>query len=115
MWFQHDGAPAHFMVVVRQLSDARCPNLWIDRGSPIAWQPGSPDMTPLDFYLWGHLKSLVCETLIQSEQDFIGRIIIEASARISETLGVFDRVRQLLHRRLNACIGTDGRHFEQLI
>ena len=44
---------------------------------------------------------------IQSEQD---NRIIEVSARISEILGVFDRVR-----RLNACIGTDGRHFEQLM
>ena len=62
-------------------------------------------MTPLDYYLWGHSKSLMYETPIQSEQDLIGRII-EASARISETRGVLDRVRKSLHRRLNACIGT---------
>ena len=51
---------------------------------------------------------------IQSEQDLIGRII-EASAWISETLAVFDRVLQSLHRRLKACIGADGRHFEKLM
>jgi hypothetical protein len=114
MWFQHDGAPAHFAVAVRQFLDARYPNRWIGRAGPIAWPPRSPDMTPLDFYLWGHVKSLVYETPIESEQDLIGRIV-EAFARISETPGVFDRVRQSLHRRLNACIGTDGRHFEQLL
>ena len=38
-------------------------------------------MTPLYFYLWGHLKSLVYKTQILSEQDLIGRII-EASAMI---------------------------------
>ena len=29
-------------------------------------------MTTLDFYLWGHLKSLVYETPNQFEQDIIG-------------------------------------------
>ena len=45
-------------------------------------------MTPLDFYLWGYLRSSVYETPIQSEQDLIGRII-EASAWISETKSNF--------------------------
>ena len=26
---------------------------------PIEWPPGSPYLTPLDFYLWGHVKALV--------------------------------------------------------
>ena len=68
MWFQHDGAPAHFAVAVRQLLDARYPNRWIGRDSPTAWPPSSPDTTPLHFYLWGHLKSLVYETPITSYQ-----------------------------------------------
>ena len=71
-------------------------------------------MAPLDFYFWGHVKSLVYETPVQSEQDLIGRIV-EASARIAETAGVFERVRQSLHRRFQACIAADGRHFEQLL
>ena len=60
-------------------------------------------MTPLDFYLWRHLKSLVYEASIQSQQDLIGRII-EASARISEIFGDFDRIQQSMHLRLNAYI-----------
>ena len=91
MWFQHDGVSAHFAVAVRQLLDARYPNRWVGRGSHIAWPPRSPDLTSLDFYLWGHLKSLVHETPIQLKQDLIVRIV-EASARISETHGNFDRI-----------------------
>lgn len=114
MYFQHDGCPAHFALNVRQLLDARYPNRWIGRGGPFAWPPRSPDLTPLDYYLWGHMKSLVYETPILSEEDLIGRIV-EASERIRETPGVFVRVRQSLQRRLDACIRTNGRTFEQLL
>jgi hypothetical protein len=37
----------------------KLPCQWKGRGGPIAWPPGSPDLNRLDFYLWGHLKSLV--------------------------------------------------------
>ena len=40
---------------------------WIGRAGPISWPERSPDMTPLDFYFWGHLKSVVYETTVPSE------------------------------------------------
>ena len=52
MWFQHDGAPPHFSLHVRELMDRRFEQRWIGRGGPIACPPGSPDLTPLDFFLW---------------------------------------------------------------
>ncbi|KAJ4434371.1 hypothetical protein ANN_22931 [Periplaneta americana] len=57
--FLHDGAPAHFSRTARRYLDRRFPDRWIGRGGPIAWPPRSSDLNPLDFYLWGHLKSLV--------------------------------------------------------
>jgi hypothetical protein len=41
MWFQHDGAPAHFMNEIRNLLHARFPNRWIGRGGPVSWPPSS--------------------------------------------------------------------------
>ncbi|GBL73687.1 hypothetical protein AVEN_230681-1 [Araneus ventricosus] len=35
------------------------PGRWIGRGGPVLWPPRSPDLTSLDFFLWGHLKELV--------------------------------------------------------
>ncbi|KAJ4439237.1 hypothetical protein ANN_07357 [Periplaneta americana] len=32
---------------------------WIGRGEPTSWPPRSPDLTPLDFFLWGFLKDQV--------------------------------------------------------
>jgi hypothetical protein len=30
---------------------------WIGRDGPIAWPPRSPDLTQLDFSLWGYVKN----------------------------------------------------------
>ncbi|KAJ4440477.1 hypothetical protein ANN_08618 [Periplaneta americana] len=54
--FLHDGAPVHFSRTARRYFDRRFPDRWIDRGGPIAWPPRSPDLNPLDFYLWGSFK-----------------------------------------------------------
>jgi hypothetical protein len=33
--------------------------VWDDRDGPMPWPPRSPDITPLDFFLWGYVKSNV--------------------------------------------------------
>ena len=43
-------------------------NKWIGRGGPIAWPARSPDLNPLDFHLWGHLKSIVYATSIENAE-----------------------------------------------
>lgn len=59
LYFQQDGAPPHYAVQVRQYLNDKFGNKWIGRGGPIQWPPRSPDLTPLDFYLWGEIKRLV--------------------------------------------------------
>lgn len=59
MIFQHDGYPAHYRITVRQLLNVLFPNRWIGRGGPIPWPARSPDLTPLDFYVWGHMQNIV--------------------------------------------------------
>jgi hypothetical protein len=41
---------------------------WIDRSGPIAWPPRSPDLTPLDFFLWGYVKNIVYQVKINDLQ-----------------------------------------------
>lgn len=50
MWFQLDGAPAHFRHDVRQYLDEIFPNRWIGRGGAQHWPARSPDLTPPDFF-----------------------------------------------------------------
>jgi hypothetical protein len=45
----------------------------------MAWPPRSPDITPLDFFLWGHIKALIYILPADSEEDLIDRIV-EAAA-----------------------------------
>lgn len=114
MWFQHDGAPPHFALNVRDFLDLTYPNRWIGRGGPVPWPPRSPDLTPLDFYLWGHLKCMVYETPVPSDMDLMARIV-EAAARVRETTGQIERVRDSMRRRCEACIAANGANFEHLL
>jgi len=59
MYFQHAGAPSHYTRQVLQHLNDTFPNRWIGRGGTINWPPRSPDLTPLDFCLWGLMKSEV--------------------------------------------------------
>ena len=42
---------------LREWFNQNFPRKWIGRNSPLCeFPPRSPDITPLDFYLWVHLK-----------------------------------------------------------
>ena len=114
MWFQHDGAPPHFGVNVRQYLDQRFPQRWIGRGGPVAWPARSPDLNPLDFFLWGYLKSLVYETPVRNEEDLLAKIMASCT-HVEAIPGIFQRVRESMTRRCNLCIEANGQHFEQLL
>ena len=53
---QKDGAPPHWGSHFRRFLDATFPNRWIGRDGPTPWPPRSPDITPLNFFLWGYVK-----------------------------------------------------------
>lgn len=114
MWFQHDGAPAHFKVVVRNYLDASFAGRWIGRGGPVRWPPRSPDLSSIDYFLWGHLKAIIYETPVDSIEDLVARLSI-AAASVREMPGIFGTVRQSLLRRYQACITVGGRNFEHLL
>ena len=57
--FMQDGAPPHFSCFVTDVLNERFPDAWIGRGGPIPWSPRSPDLSPLDFFLWGYIKNIV--------------------------------------------------------
>lgn len=113
MWFQHDGAPAHFSNEVRQHLNAVYNNQWVGRGGPVSWPPRSPDLTPLDFYLWGYMKQLVYATPVRDAMDLVARIV-EAAAVIQERNG-FEDVRRSALRRFRLCNQHRGGHIEHLL
>lgn len=110
-WFQHDGCPAHYGREVRAHLDAVYPDRWIGRGGPVHWPPRSPDLTPLDFYLWGAMERLVYETPVDTVEDLVARIVM-AGEEIRQDAGVFARVRAEWLDRCRRCITANGGHVE---
>lgn len=111
MYFMHDGAPPHFSVAVRNHLNNVFPNRWIGRGGYIAWPPRSPDLTPLDFHLWGHLKTLVYSTPVDTREELLQRIRIHCDV-IRNNPGLLWRVQQSTIRRTRECIRRHGAHVE---
>lgn len=114
MWFMHDGAPAHFSLLAREFLNQHYSNRWIGRRGTQSWPPRSPDLNSLDFFLWGHLKTLVYSIPINTEEELRNRIIV-CFDNIRNTPGIFQRVRDSMRRRAEACILAGGGHFQQLI
>jgi hypothetical protein len=48
-----------FMFLTLSVTEREFPRPRLGRGGPIAWPPRSPDLTPLDFFLWGYVKDQV--------------------------------------------------------
>ncbi|KAJ8980567.1 hypothetical protein NQ317_013074, partial [Molorchus minor] len=114
MWLMHDGALAHFSEVVRDFLTQTYGNRWIGRGGPHLWPARSPDLNPLDFFLWGgHLKSLLYNTPLKNVEDLRNRIIAGCNS-IRNDAGVFERVR-LSMRRLDSGIRVGGGHSKQFL
>ena len=68
---------------VSQFLDAAFPNRWTGRDGPTPWPPRSPDITPLDFFLWGYVKDKVFSKPVPDITNFKARIT-DAFATITE-------------------------------
>lgn len=111
--FQQDGHPAHTSIVARTILNRKFPNRWIGKRSNFQeWPPRSPDLTPLDFFLWGYLKDQIYQTLPHDRDDLINRIQT-AILRISPQM--LRRVRESFVRRVVLCEEHDGGYFEHLL
>lgn len=112
IWFQQDGAPPHYGVNVRQYLDNVFPHRWIGRRGTIEWPARSPDLSPLDFFLWGYVKNKVYEDKPDNVEDL--------QIRITRTIQEIPRdflqnsVRGFVNR-LGHCQITNGRQFEHLL
>jgi len=90
------------------------PNRWLGRGGPVAWPPRSPDLTPLDYYLWGHIKKLAYESKVDSRAALRDRIFAAAEHIRNHPNNIASATQSLLMCAEN-CIAAGGGHFEQLL
>lgn len=74
VYWQQDGAPPHWGKIVRVYLNNTFPGRWIGRDGPIPWPPRSPDITPLDFFLWGYVKDRVFAKKVQDIEELKNRV-----------------------------------------
>ncbi|GFW77999.1 DUF4817 domain-containing protein [Trichonephila clavipes] len=86
-WFQQDGATCHTARATIDLLKDTFGDHLISRFGPGNWPPRSCDLTPLDYFLWGYVKSLVYadkpQTLHHLE-DNICRVIADIRPQMLE-------------------------------
>ncbi|GFW53422.1 DUF4817 domain-containing protein [Trichonephila clavipes] len=115
LWFQQDVATCHTALsLVPQsiyLKDTFDDRL-ISRFGPVNWPPRSCDLTPLDYFLWGYVKSLVYadkpQTLDHLEHN-IRRVIADIRPRMLE------KVIENWTSRLDQIRASRGSHMPEII
>lgn len=111
-WFQQDGASPHFSVDVRNYLNEVFQDRWIGRRGTIEWPARSPDLSPLDFFFWGHLKNIIYKTKPDNLDELRNRILLTAhqitNQQLRNSISAF-------YNRLGYCQIEEGRQFEHLI
>ena len=98
MYFQHDVAPPHYTRNVRDYLNESFPNRWLGRGGPVTWPTMSPDLAPLDYYLRGHMKTLVYESKVESRAAQRDRVLTAAEHIRNHPNNIGSATQSLLYR-----------------
>ncbi|GFV45186.1 putative DD41D transposase [Trichonephila clavipes] len=87
LWFQQDGATCHTAHATIDLLKNTFGDRLISRFGPVNWPPRSCDLTPLDYFLWDYVKSLVYADKPQTLdplEDNIRRVIADIRPQMLE-------------------------------
>ena len=104
-----DGAPPHFALDVRDFLNTTFGERWIGRGvedTNLSWPPRSPDLTPCDFFLWGHIKEVVYRRNPQNYYQLMD-FITEAFAELDPLMLL--RVFNSIPARYENCVKENGK------
>lgn len=113
MYFMQDGAPPHYASPVRTFLDQIFPSRWLGRRGAIEWPPRSPDLTPMDFFVWGVVKDDVYGRKPSTVRE-MKLYITDSFNRINENKDLCSNVCRGVKCRLEECAANEGRQFEHL-
>lgn len=112
IWFQQDGATSHTardtLTMLREQFRGRI----LSRNGDQNWPPRSCDLTPLDFFLWGHIKARVYENKPQNIPELKEEIWEKLAELDAATCG---RVIANFLDRVNACRRSRGAHMPDVV
>ncbi|GFU31976.1 uncharacterized protein TNCV_1340331 [Trichonephila clavipes] len=112
LWFQQDGATCHTARATIDLLKDTFGDRLISRFGPVNWPPRSCDLTPLDYFLWGYVKSLVYADKLQTLdhlEDNIRRVIADIRPQMLE------KVIENWTSRLDYIRASRGSHMREII
>ncbi|GFU87241.1 DUF4817 domain-containing protein [Trichonephila clavipes] len=112
LWYQQDGATCHTARATIDLLKDTFGDRLISRFGPVNWPPRFCDITPLDYFLWEYLKSLVYADKPQTLdylEDNIRRVIADIRP---QTLG---RVIENWTSRLDYIRASRVSHMPEII
>lgn len=112
IWHQ-DGAPPHNVVPVTTFLNDRF-NCWIGRHGHIHWPPNSPDLTPMDSFLWGYLKNIVYAEGRTTLEELRRRILDSIETLKFENRNFLANAINKIENDYIKCIENNGGHIEQL-
>ena len=104
-----DGAPAHTSRMSMEWLENRFPGRLLSNKSEFIWPPRSPDLNPLDFFLWGYMKEEIHRAQPGSITE-VKQLIEKFMASITEDL--LQRVTGQFVSRIRKCIEANGGVFE---
>ena len=113
LWFMQDGATAHTSNCVMSFLREKFGNRIISRFAERNWPARSPDMNPLDFWLWGHVESIVIQRKPGSIDEL--KMIVESIIEdLNENPSLIDKVTANVSKRAKACVDCNGSIFEHV-
>lgn len=112
VYFQQDGASCHCTDSVLEWLKTIFNDRIISRRSSIPWPPQSPDLSPLDYWLWGRVQSLVNLDKPKTIQD----IKVSVASNIQKiTRQEVKKSVENIRKRLQYCEERKGEHFQHLL
>lgn len=113
MYYHHDGAPPHNGRNVVAFMNNEYPGRWLGTNGPIPWPARSPDLNPLDFFVWGHVKNRVYTFQPPNTINELRNRIRNAFAEIDGRQ--VRRATNSVRTRARTCVEKGGLHFEQFL
>lgn len=111
VWYQLDGAPAHCTELISNQLNVMFEDRWIRRRGPWNWPPRSPDLNPLDFFLWGHIKNSVYDgTSINTPEELLNRVHLAFASLQPEQIR--NSTTSHVKHNILKCIRLNGGHIE---
>ncbi|CAH2089776.1 unnamed protein product [Euphydryas editha] len=80
-------------------------------GKGVGWATRSPDLTPLDYFLWGAMKPKVYRTTVNTEAELKDRIV-QCTHEIKSEPRLVRRATNQIALRVAMCLHQRGGYFE---